>query len=459
MKHTALYLRVSTEAQADEGYSLAAQAEKLEAYCRMKGISRFTRYVDGGFSGSSLNRPAVTQLIDCIRNGEVERVVVYKLDRLSRSQKDTLYLIEDVFAPHSVDFVSINENIDTGTPYGRAMIGILSAFAQLERENIFLRTRMGMVERVRQGFWPGGGKIPFGYDYDPAKGILVPNSDADTVREIYARYLSGESAGSIARALGLKYEHLVRQILDRESNTGVIIYKGERYPGRHEPLIDRETWLRAQRRLHRPNRPRAAESGKLLTGLLVCGHCGAKMRYQKWGKAGDRLVCYSRDKSKPHLVHDADCPNRGVMAREVEEVVQRDLARLAAQPDTPGDAAAGEQACRRALQRAERRLRRLYELYAEDEDDTLRDAIAAAKHSRDRAAEALLAAQQQAGQTAAQDDAKETLRSVGARWDSLTAQERQSLVRACVEKIVLRNDKIEIFYTIDSAERSASQAG
>ena len=147
MKHTALYLRVSTEAQADEGYSLAAQAEKLEAYCRMKGISRFTRYVDGGFSGSSLNRPAVTQLIDCIRNGEVERVVVYKLD-----------------------FVSINENIDTGTPYGRAMIGILSAFAQLERENIFLRTRMGMVERVRQGFWPGGGKIPFGYDYDPAKG-------------------------------------------------------------------------------------------------------------------------------------------------------------------------------------------------------------------------------------------------------------------------------------------------
>lgn len=459
MKHTALYLRVSTEAQADEGYSLAAQAEKLEAYCRMKGISRFTRYVDGGFSGSSLNRPAVTQLIDCIRRGEVERVVVYKLDRLSRSQKDTLYLIEDVFAPHGVDFVSINENIDTGTPYGRAMIGILSAFAQLERENIFLRTRMGMVERVRQGFWPGGGKIPFGYDYDPAKGILVPNSDADTVREIYARYLSGESAGSIARALGLKYEHLVRQILDRESNTGVIVYKGERYPGRHEPLIDRETWLRAQRRLHRPNRPRAADGGKLLTGLLVCGHCGAKMRYQKWGKAGDRLVCYSRDKSKPHLVHDADCPNRGVMARDVEEVVQRDLARLAAQPDTPGDAAAGEQACRRALQKAERRLRRLYELYAEDEDDTLRDAIAAAKHSRDRAAEALLAAQQQAGQTAAQDDAKEALRSVGARWDSLTAQERQSLVRACVEKIVLRNDKIEIFYTIESAERSASQAG
>ena len=158
MKHTALYLRVSTEAQADEGYSLAAQAEKLEAYCRMKGIDRFRRYVDGGFSGSNLTRPAVTELVEAIRAGQVERVVVYKLDRLSRSQKDTLYLIEDVFLPHGVDFVSINENIDTGSPYGRAMIGILSAFAQLERENIFLRTRMGMVERVKQGFWPGGGK-------------------------------------------------------------------------------------------------------------------------------------------------------------------------------------------------------------------------------------------------------------------------------------------------------------
>lgn len=106
---------------------------------------------------------------------------------------------------------------------------------------------MGMVERVRQGFWPGGGKIPFGYDYDPAKGILVPNSDADTVREIYARYLSGESAGSIARALGLKYEHLVRQILDRESNTGIIVYKGERYPGRHEPAHRPRNMARAQR--------------------------------------------------------------------------------------------------------------------------------------------------------------------------------------------------------------------
>ena len=440
MKHTALYLRVSTEAQADEGYSLAAQAEKLEAYCRMKGIAAFQRYVDGGFSGSNLTRPAVTELVEAIRAGQVERVVVYKLDRLSRSQKDTLYLI------------------DTGSPYGRAMIGILSAFAQLERENIFLRTRMGMVERVKQGFWPGGGKIPFGYDYDTNKGILVPNSDADTVREIYARYLEGQSTGRIARELGLKYEHLVRQILLRESNTGVIVYRGETYPGRHEPLVDKQTFERVRHRLQRADKPRAAASSKLLTGLLVCGHCGAKMRYQKWGGAGDKLVCYSRDKSKPHLVHDADCPNRGVMARQVEAVVIRDLSRLAAQPTLPRGSRTAPAECRRALERAQRKLRRLYELFAEGEDDTLRDAIARARRECSRAEQALERAQQ-TERLEEQNAAQQALQTIGSCWERLSDAEKQMLVRACVQKIVLQNEKIEIFYTIEGAETCQSFAG
>ncbi len=447
-KHTALYLRVSTEAQADEGYSLSAQSEKLEAYCRMKGIGNFKEYVDGGFSGSNLSRPAVAELVEDIRGGGVERVVVYKLDRLSRSQKDTLYLIEDVFLPNGVDFVSINENIDTGSPYGRAMIGILSAFAQLERENIFMRTRMGMVERVKQGYWPGGGKIPFGYDYDPHKGILVPNADADTVKEIYERYLEGQSAGKIARELGLRYEHLVAQILKRESNTGVIVYKGERYQGRHEPIVDRETFERVQRRLRKPCRLRASESGKLLSGLLVCGHCGAKMRYQKWGNAGDKLVCYSRDKSKPHLVHDPDCPNMGIMAREAEEVVIKDIARLAAHPVERRTIKNDEEACRRSLEKAKRKLGRLYNLYAEAEDDALLEAVNKAKAEKDKAELALLEAK---ALKAGRDDSEavEALRTIGSCWDRLDASERRQLVRACVEKIVLRNGKIEVYYTID----------
>ena len=137
----ALYVRVSTEAQAEEGYSVGAQTERLQSYCKAMGWAKTELYVDGGFSGSNLERPEMQRLIGDVKSGKTAAVLVYKLDRLSRSQKDTLYLIEDVFIPNDVDFISLNESIDTSTPYGRAMIGILSAFAQLERENIACEPR------------------------------------------------------------------------------------------------------------------------------------------------------------------------------------------------------------------------------------------------------------------------------------------------------------------------------
>ena len=132
----ALYTRVSTDYQFEEGYSLDAQEEKLKKWCELKDYDSFKVYPDGGWSGSNLKRPKMQELIDDIKHHRVKAVVVYKLDRLSRSQKDTLYLLEDVFIPNNVDFISLNENFDTSTSYGRAMIGILSVFAQLERENI-----------------------------------------------------------------------------------------------------------------------------------------------------------------------------------------------------------------------------------------------------------------------------------------------------------------------------------
>ena len=183
-KRAAIYIRVSTEGQRDEGHSIDAQTELLEAFCKAHEIKQRELYIDGGFTGSNIERPAMLRLMEDIRRGEISHVLVYKLDRLSRSQKDTLYLIEDVFNPAGVTFISMNENMDTSTPIGRAMLGIMSAFAQLERETIRERTRMGMQERVKNGYWPGGGRIPFGYDYDRERGILVPNQDAETEKSI-----------------------------------------------------------------------------------------------------------------------------------------------------------------------------------------------------------------------------------------------------------------------------------
>jgi len=222
----ALYIRVSTDAQREEGYSIDAQKQMLEAHCVSRGIKDYEFYIDGGYTGSNIDRPELQRMINDAKVGSISHVVVYKLDRLSRSQKDTLYIIEDILNPHNVDFTSINEHMDTSSPMGRLMLGILSAFAQLERENIRERTRMGMIERVKSGLWPGGGRIPFGYEYDKEQGILVPNQDAETVRKIYALYIKGYSLNRISQMVGLKYEKLAYQILTRKSNAGFITYNG-----------------------------------------------------------------------------------------------------------------------------------------------------------------------------------------------------------------------------------------
>ena len=273
-KQVACYVRVSTDAQAEQGYSIPDQTAKLQAFCTVKGWDNIKFYTDPGFSGSNLNRPAIQELIADAKAGTLKAVVVFKLDRLSRSQKDTLYLIEDVFLPNDVDFVSISEALDTTTPYGRAMIGILSVFAQLERENIYMRTRIGMVGRVSAGYWPGGGNVPFGYDYNPSVNTLVPNADAPKVPQVFDLYLQGYSCQKIADMLGLCNDLLVRNILRRRTYCGFINYKGKEYQGIHEPLIDEKTFALVAIEIERRGKDNLAVSGDnkyhLLTGLVFC---------------------------------------------------------------------------------------------------------------------------------------------------------------------------------------------
>ena len=132
----AIYVRVSTSEQAKSGYSVGEQVDRLKSYCKALGYKNPKVYNDAGFSGAKIDRPALSLLINDVKAKKIEKVLVYKLDRLSRSQKDTLMLIEDIFLKNGCDFVSISENFDTSTPLGRAMIGILAVFAQLEREQI-----------------------------------------------------------------------------------------------------------------------------------------------------------------------------------------------------------------------------------------------------------------------------------------------------------------------------------
>ncbi len=445
----ALYRRVSTDRQADEGYSLDVQLEKLQAYAQtLSNVKEVRTYTDDGYSGSSLDRPGMKQLIDDIKSGLITHVIVVKLDRLSRSQKDTLHLIEDIMIPANVAFISILESFNTDTPFGRAMVGILSVFAQLERENIFERTRGGMQKRVEKGYWPGGGRTPYGYDYDPAQGILVPNGEAEMVRHIYDRYLAGVGMQTIADELDLKYERVVYNIITRKSNAGYIVYNGEEYKGLHEPIVSIETYTQAMQLLaNRSEAKLVTKTDHLLTGFCYCGRCGAKMRYMKWGKAGYKLVCYSQQRSKQYLVKDPNCDVPAPFAEDVEAGVIQTLfavsqEKLAAQKSVQSDRITDM--LQEQLNKAEVKLRRLYGLYGDSGDSYLLDTIHKTKADIERLNTSL--ADEQAKENAVRTtlNTYRQLEGIQDAWPQMSIQEKRAVLASVIDRITISADYTDV---------------
>lgn len=202
----AIYVRVSTTKQEEEGYSIDEQKAKLSSYCNIKDWSVYKIYTDGGFSGSNTERPALESLIKDAKERKFDTVLVYKLARLSRSQKDTLYLIEEVFIKNDIEFLSLQENFDTSTPFGKAMIGLLAVFAQLEREQIKERMQLGKLGRAKAGKSMMWARTSYGYDYQKETGTVTINElEAVAIRDIFESYLSGMSITKLRDKLNDKY--------------------------------------------------------------------------------------------------------------------------------------------------------------------------------------------------------------------------------------------------------------
>lgn len=330
----ACYCRVSTENQI-ENYSIDEQKERLEAFCKAKGWSKPEMFIDPGFSGGTLDRPALRNLLENVKRGKFGTVVVYKLDRLSRSQKDTLYLIEDVFNKYDVSFVSVCENFDTGTPFGKAMIGILSVFAQLEKDQITERFTMGRIGRAKNGLFHGGGNAPTGYVY--VNGHLEVNEyEAVQVREVFERFLNGESIHAIQRAMDEKYggwstSTRVYNILRNSLYIGKVKFGGVEYDGEHVPIIDPERFYETQRLMSGHKSENAQKTpfraNFLLSGLVVCGNCGA--RYH--GNHG-YYKCYSRAKSDKKYITDPNCKNPNLKISELDNFIKSEIAIIALDP-------------------------------------------------------------------------------------------------------------------------------
>ena len=267
----AIYTRVSTDAGLDQDFnSLDAQYEGASAYIRSQAHAGWTqlrrRYDDGGFSGGSTDRPALQQLLADIRSGRIDIIVVYKVDRLTRSLADFAKLVE-LFDAHAVSFVSVTQQFNTTTSMGRLTLNVLLSFAQFEREVTSERIRDKIAASKRKGLWVGG-MVPLGYQARDLK-ISVVENEAKTVRHIFRRYLelgslnllladlrssciftktrplaTGKTIGGIPFTRG-PLAHLLRN----RFYTGEVRYKGEILPGEQPPILDRAVFEAVQVKL------------------------------------------------------------------------------------------------------------------------------------------------------------------------------------------------------------------
>lgn len=295
---TGIYIRVSTEEQAQEGYSIRGQEEKLKDYSRIKDWSIIDIYIDEGISGKNIkDRPAANRLIEDVKAGRVKNVLVYKIDRLTRSTADLVYLV-DLFNQYDCAFNSLMESIDTQTPSGRMFLKIIGIFAEFERENIIERVKMGRDRKVKEGYSLCSSHASYGYDREPGIKIQTINeTEAAIVMEIFDMYVNQNmSMIGIVRLLNLrkvptKKDKLwdrknLKNILTNSSYIGKVrhfIDDKENYSeanGLHESIISKELFEKAQQLIKK--NPDVTRTKKPLDrnyylGLLYCSECGAKI--------------------------------------------------------------------------------------------------------------------------------------------------------------------------------------
>ena len=369
----ALYARVSTEQQI-ENYSIPLQKERMKAFCLSKGWDDMTEYVDGGYSGSNLNRPALQQLQKDIADKKINAVIVYRLDRLSRSQRDTLYLIEEMFLPNNVEFISISETIDTSTPFGRAMIGVMSVFAQLERETITERLRSGRLKMVKdEGLWAGGAEsCPYGFTR-LKRGKLVINEDerAHIVR-IFEEYVILKSYIKVQKKLekeGFKplAEWRIIPLLKNRVYIGEVSFGGEWYKGAHEPIISTELFNQAQKvNEHLKYKNYGKIKNNVFRQKVVCGLCGETYRSysQKDLKTQTRyfyMVCCRR---KMPARYESKCFNRNIQRTDLEEEIFNRIMNL----EVSGEIEFKHPVTHyeKQIQRLDKKINKLLDLYMDD---------------------------------------------------------------------------------------------
>jgi len=467
----AIYTRKSTDEGLNQDFnSLDAQREAGEAYIRSQmgeGWSLLpAQYDDGGYTGANMERPALKRLLSEIQAAKVDCVVVYKVDRLSRSIRDFARMM-DVFDKQGVSFVSVTQQFNTTTSLGRLTLNILLSFAQFEREIISERTRDKVSASRKKGKWTGGHLI-LGYDLDPrATKLLVNHAEAEQVRSIFKSYLEGESVFSIvdkARRAGwrnkqwttrdgklyggrpLRKPHMYN-LLTNALYTGRIAADGELYPGEHEAIIDQQTFELTQERLKQNGSGRKMDRVKveaLLRGLIYCSRCGSGM-YQTCSPRKERVyryyVCLRAQQRT-----DERCVTRAVSAPAVEEAVVESIRRVGVNLRVLEETArvVRQRLANRAtevrqeLTGVQHKVKNLKSQLARmRQSDTTREADLKEQIGSGQARAAVLKREVQIRERTCLDEKelRKTMDSFEGLWETMNIQEQSLLLRQLIEKV------------------------
>jgi site-specific DNA recombinase len=452
---TLAYCRVSTEEQAEEGFSIEGQADKLRSYANLRDLGEVTLITDPGLSGKNLQRPGLQQLLAAVEASHVSHVLVWRLDRLSRNLSD-LIMLADTFGELGVALHSVSENLDLSSASGRMFYNILGTFAQFFREQLAENVKMGNERAVKEGRWINRPKT----GYDLIEGELVPNVDAPRVQEIFRLRGQGQSYRSIEEHTAVRYS-TVKSILEPHIYLGEVLHNAEWSPGRHEPIITEAEFHAA----HRGFGKGVHRSKDVLSGRVRCGLCQRRMAVNQNGKGSLFYKCR-------HRGEECDQPARSTkgLARaavlglsllgsdeRLQVAIRKQLAHTTVTPTQPRQPKGFNPVAE--LQRLSEARRKLLDLYY------------ASKISADgfqeeerRLCGAIEAARQQAAESQLEERLKSDLElrfeqvasiltnlDIDAVWKAAEDQERRILIEELLEWVTVFPDHLEVKVTATPA--------
>jgi len=493
-----VYTRVSTDLQVQRGESLDEQADEARAYCKYKNIPIIKIYREEGKSGKNTDRPELQKLIRDCKKGEIDTVIVKKLDRLSRSILDFERLLR-LFEDYKITLVSLKENFDTSSPMSRAAVRIILVFAQLEREQTSERTRDAMIYRAKRGIW-NGGHIPLGYDLIPKKGLKINEEEVKVAKLIFEKYVELASYIKVAQYINnlghrtkqyrtkkgkerggrLFIDSNIARIIQNPVYIGRIPYKAEVFSGTHLPIISEELFNQAQD-IRKENDKRNGSLKKdnkhnfLLEGLLSCGECNTQMT-PRWSRSKTQKRYFYYACTKPIHNGKDSCSIRTMSAPAIEQLVLNRIRSLATDNEVFQEVMAGndnasrqrikelrdiEQGITSELSAIDKKVSAIAEAFGETIAKDKEHVMALELNRLDRERKILLQKQTEARIEAndletkiiSQDAAKQSLVAFTENYRELSPYDKKALMSNLIHSVIYSKDKITIrYYVLDNLD-------